>query len=172
MLKDIATKSGTRPILLDVHVHGIEEGLYLQEDVTSQLMYSDRANMGYLVSEIEKAFVGRKFSVLCESCFAGRAYKYTIRDSVRDGCYDNITNYDHVPPFPIYGTGDNFANVGPLMYLQWKYNFRKYWVDLRAYDPKGQNKALSPKESEPDFLYSKTSLDIARIWQFFQEEIP
>lgn len=178
-LDQIVSKAGTRPIVLDLYVHGNDAGLYLVEQtgtIYQSEEHSDRASFGWVANLIKQKFAGHHFMVMTEACYSGRAYKNTIRGGTMQSPYDNIEDCPGVPSFPIFGTGDSFSAVGPIMYLQWKHNFRRFWVDLREYDPLGKDKPLSLKEpckyKVGDEWYSQTTLKIKRIWEFFREEIP
>lgn len=180
ILQKIKSQAGDRPILLDFFVHGNEQGLHLVE-VTGNIFlgvieYHDRATFGWVLGTVERELSGSRIALLFESCFSGRAYKKTIRGAGFYSPYDNVGDYLVVPGFPIYGAGDSFSCVGPIMYLQWQYQFQKYWVDLRDYDPLGKDRKLLPIEKDIVTIdgeeYSATTLDIKKIWDFFREEIP
>ena len=175
-LKEIADKAGQRPIVLDLLVHGWSDGLYLFDtDVVPGMVIqtSDRASMGWVLREIGDKLRGHEVTVLFESCFSGMAYHNTIRGAVKQGPYDNISDYPIVPTFPVWGAGSNFSVVGPIMYIQWKYNFRRWFVDLRQYDSLGPNKPVGVMEKEdPVTGLSKTTSEIQQVWHFFNTQIP
>lgn len=137
-------QAGKAPLILDVTVHGDSTGLHLHRDTE----YKDRASFGFVLNHIQKKCGNHNVLVLFESCYAGRAYRNTIRGSVPLDASDRIENYANLPNFPVYGAGDNFATAGgPVMFCQYQHNFRKWWVDLREYDPKGMNRAIHPIET-------------------------
>lgn len=144
VLDDIVKQAAGKPIYLDFEVHGDDSGLQIRWDDHHGI--SD-ANMGYIVHQIEKHCAGKLSLVTFESCYAGRAYKNTIRGVKPDG-KERIYNYPTVPSFAIYGTGDNHGVIGQPMYLQHMHGERNWWVDLRDYDQLGKNKPLHAKEKD------------------------
>lgn len=172
ILAEIKVKAAGRPIVLDFHVHGNDEGLYLVEDLKKDKTYSDRASMGWVLLQTSDKLRGSPVLLLFESCYAGRVYKLTIRGAKVQSPADNIADFRGVPQFPVFGLGDNFKGVGQYMFLQWRHNFRKHWVNLVDYDPLGKNQALKAKEPEPDDDYSETTKQLNYEWDFFSKEIP
>jgi len=171
LLQRIAIDSGGRPIVLDFHVHGYDRGLILcQERPIPLPSYMDRCTFGWLLNQIETALAGRSVAVLMESCYAGRAYHYSIRNETMISPRDNIGDYEGIPSFPIYGTGDSFSNVGNIMFLQWKYRFRNWWVSLSDYDPEGLNRPLMSIESTDADGYSVTSRAMKKVWAQYRQK--
>lgn len=178
-LEKIAKAAGSRPILLDFYVHGNDSGLYLEG---SRVRYfkleetSDRASFGWVLQQVDKYLKDKPFTLLFESCYAGRAYHNTIRGDLPGTPLDNVADYKTIPPYPVWGMGDSFSGIGPMMYLQWKYNFRRWWIDLREFDSLGKNKKIAPEEPEIYTVgtehYSQTTWDIKKVWEFFLEQIP
>ncbi len=144
-----------------------------------------RASFGYVVNQINKSFPNRKVTVCFESCFAASAYKLTIRGANKysDKECKNfniseqyIEDCKDVPTYPIYGVGnvygDGFSSIGNVMYLQYRYHIRRWWIDLTEFDPKGKNKALGYREKDTFEDMSPTTENIMHFWLFFSSFIP
>jgi hypothetical protein len=164
--------SKNKPLLIDLDVHGNDGGLALKAE---DRKIKSLASFGYVITEIEKVLKGKKFVLLVESCYAGNAYKNTIRNNnpefligLKQGIEAFMTDYKKVPYFPIYGTGSGYSNVGNTMFLQYRYRYRKYWVDLRVYE----NMPAAEHESEDDSGWSKTTKDILKDYLFFRFLVP
>lgn len=119
-LELIEDSSGNQPILLDFMVHGDPEGLYLQAVKHPEENY-DRASMGFILNHVKKKLGHKNVTITFESCYAAAAYKNTIRGAKAFSAMDNIEDYRGVPKFPVWGLGDGFTSIGPMMYLQTKY---------------------------------------------------
>lgn len=174
VLWDIGKRSQGQPIFLDYMVHGDESGLQMRWD--DQMVYYDDASVGYVLNHTAKMLQGRSVVICFESCYSGRAYKYTVRGGHKHRAQDNVEDFAGVPLFPVYGTGDDHSTVGQPMYLQYLHNFRSWWVDLRVYDPLGQNKPCSPKQPEdrpgPDGTpWQKTTIEIYNILTVYRYAI-
>jgi hypothetical protein len=159
ILGDIKAKAGSQTIYLDFAVHGNYDGLWLCSDKTD-----NAATFGYVVNHIETQMKGIRAVILFESCYAGAAYKLTIRGKR----YSNNPDYfaedcSHIPTFPCWGTGDNFQTIGPIMYLQVKHNIRSWALDLREYDPSGANRALQAPETAKGDKLTPTTAKIKQI---------
>ena len=96
----------------------------------------------------------------------------TIRGAVAQRPQDNIEDYKSIPKYPVWGLGDGFNGISPMMYLQVRYHFKKWWVDLTRYDNLGMNTALvSP---EKDFFEDMGPMteNMLWVWQTFCFHIP
>lgn len=161
--------TGNKPLLIDFHVHGNSDGLHLQTDRG----YSDRASFGYVVNKVKEAVGDRKVTVLFESCYAGRAYKHTIRGAFSMRSKDNIEDCAEIPDFPIYGAGDSFSVWGPVVYVQYIHHIKAFWIDLRDYDPKGKNRKCLPLEKKlPGQELTPSSAATQKFWNDFSLHVP
>jgi hypothetical protein len=136
------------------------------------LIGDDRASMGYILNRVQKHLKGRDVIVLFESCHPASAYKNTIRGATVIDKSDNIEDFRGVPQFSVWGVGDGFSSIGPIMYIQLKYNFRKWFVNLVEYDSLGKNKPLKQPEEETFEDLSPTTENIGWVWEFFAHHIP
>lgn len=159
-LRIIEKKAGTRPIYLDMFVHGYD-ALAVRSYVKKT---RDIASMGYAVNHIARVFNGHPFVLTFESCYAGKTYHDSIRGARITDFGANVEDCELMPTFPIYGAGPNFSTIGPIMYLQYTRGFRRWWQDLRMYDPQGLNMKVPPGEPEKINFYgqwfSETTLRI------------
>lgn len=169
-LQYISKHAGNNPIFLDFMVHGDPGGLYV--DNNSDDGY-DRASMGYILNNINKYLKDKKITIHFESCYAAAAYRNTIRGAKPRCDLDNIEDLNYMPLTPVYGIGDGFSGSGPWMYLQTKYHFKKWWVDLRDWDPLGKNKPLAfPERKGEKSDFSPTTELMWLMWQIFSDHIP
>ena len=167
MLHKIHLEHPTCRLILDFDVHGDKEGtgLFLQYDVSDTQLVESRANFGYIVNCIDSEFVKHKPIVMFESCFAGRAYKHTIRENEITDPKDCVFNYPTVPKYHIYGAGDNFAVWANPMYYQYRLDIKICRVDLRDYDTLGKDKPLLPLEPEDSDGMSPTTIKLKQIYE-------
>ncbi len=144
--------AGHKKLVIDLDIHGGFDGFYVSfktiKTVKIDLFNNtclyipfetydyERASMGYIYTELEKRFKNRKnLTVLCEACYPGNNY-YTIRKNYKD-IYSNefdSVNYSYYPDIPIYCLGSGVQNPDITMYLQYRYNLRKWWEDIRKYE--------------------------------------
>jgi len=172
VLKQIAEKSNGQKVFLDFCVHGSDDGLWLQTPIFGIFMIQDRASFGYVLNRVDKYFPKHNFTLVFESCYPASAYKHTIRGAKQMKLGEKLEDYKGVPNFPVYGVGDGYSNIGPTMYIQAKYHFRKWWADLRDWDPKGKNKPLV--KVQPAFFEEMNAMeeDILYTTEFFINHIP
>ena len=179
ILREVKEKSGDKVILLDFHVHGntIGDGLWLQTRNESNIVvHTSRASFGYVLNTIERELAGKRILLFFETCYAGRAYKNSIRGAVKyndpgKANEELLEDYLKVPPYPIYGPGDSFSTISQMMYIQLIYNFRRWWVNLVDYDKLGKNIPLLPVEKEHSG-WSKSTLEMLQTWRFFTFSLP
>lgn len=156
ILRAIKKSSNGKKIVLNLMVHGENDGLYFQwitqreYNEGSKNYHTDRASFGYVINNIER-ILGNDVVVFVEACYSGRAYKNTIRNCKRYSPYDNVEDYNKIPIFPIYGIGSAAANAGPLSLLQYNGDISipedNLFEDLRVYDLYTPNsKTLDPYE--------------------------
>lgn len=126
-----------REVILDIDVHGDENGLYLQwmeRYGSMSFVESRRATVGYLFSKIDQYFPQGNVTVLLEACYAGRAYKNTIRNNLPVPG-DAVADYVSTPAYPVWGVGNETSNFGNHIYLQYKYpDQRMFFEDMRNYE--------------------------------------
>lgn len=145
-------ESETRPgetINLVLDVHGDQFLTIVPENGN----VSD-ASFGYVVSNIEKILKDRKVRLFCEACFAGNAYRDSIRNNLP--CYPQFNGEcNHVPKFPIYGIKSGGLSYGNVVWQQFYYNRIVNFVDLRIYETlqprvrcRQDDKGLSKLEQE------------------------
>lgn len=131
-LEIVKKKAGKRKILLDIDTHGDDGGFFIQFFDRYGQFYSSGASMGYIVNHVEKYLDEKKVTLIMEGCFSGRAYKNTIRDNF--GVDPLRENHKGITVMPIYGIGSVHYNVGNFIYLEYKYNIRPFFEDLRHYE--------------------------------------
>lgn len=176
VLDDIIIKAHGQPIFLDYMVHGDETGLQIRWSHDGREGTVDNATMGYVLNHTWQHLRNRRAMICFESCYAGRAYKNTIRGWHSNDPEENVEDYQGVPSFPVYGTGDDHDVIGQPMYLQYVHRVRRWWVDLRVYDNEGIGKPLSPKQMEivvtPDLggPYQQTTLDMFRFVMWYRNK--
>ena len=172
-------KAGNRPLVIDIDVHGDEDGFYVYSpcivtyesddfpDETFIYGYYEKASMGYIYQVLESKLRHRKnTTVLIEACFAGNAY-HTIRGNKEESSY--IKNYPYYPDIPIYCVGSGFANPDISMMLQTKYHINNYYKDIRDYE----EEYPLPRETDiPGFPAHLTcsTLDLLFLDAFLRDE--
>lgn len=168
-LNKVKVDSGKQVIFLDFLVHGDEAGLYLHEKPHTHWY---RASFGYVLNKVSSILAGKKVIICFESCLAASAYKNTIRGAKSSDPTDFIEDYIGKPAFPVWGMGDGFDSIGQMMYLQQRYNFRKWWTNLVSYDALGDNRPLVSAEKEYFEDKSPMTENIEYVWEFFAYHIP
>lgn len=166
--RETRRRAGERPIVLDLDVHGNDDGLYAYPEVNGSFKTS-HTTMGYIVNQLVY-FLGDKHPVvLLEACYAGNAYQNTIRNNSRDEL-----NYNPLPPFPIYGTGSGSVNWGTTVFIQYKYNLRLYFEDLRLYEqiPAKQHEEENIRIDDDTFPISSTCYNLKSLFDYYFYNIP
>lgn len=145
----VKKRAGNRPVVIDIDSHGNDSGLWLEYKDIYGVPFSDGASVGYIAKKIQDSKIKQKrLKVLLEACFAGRAYKFTIRNNKNLSA--DYCNFEKIPKYPIYGIGDSHPNFGNLIYLQYRYNFQTYFVDLRSYEYTNLKDKVDEKSSKED----------------------
>jgi len=134
-------------LIIELNVHGGQDCLYLDYYMSKKFKYSSRASEGFIVNHIEKVFLKQeKLIILQDSCFAGNVYKDSIRNcpkelpgderiiSMRQD--DRIEDCDHIPFFPIFGSGSGTYTWSHMIFKQFLLGLLYYWEDLRSYEVK------------------------------------
>ncbi len=139
-----------RPLILDLDVHGSKEGLSVKIAGVHRL-----TTMGYVLNQIEQNAGTDNLTVFLESCYPGNAYFYTIR-----GNKVKALNHADRPIFLILGVGSGYSNWGNTVYLQWLFNKRDYFEDMRNYEIKKPN----PEEKEDSCGISPTTRKLMKLF--------
>lgn len=159
-LEDVKTWSKGKPVVLDVQVHGSEDGCSLWCGQMNTQHFYDTVTLGYIISKIEKT-VGTNVVVCLESCYGGNVYKKTIRGN-KNTDSKRVVNYEGVPKFPIYGVSGAYSGWNNLVYRQYYFNTHLDFIDLRVCD-----KGYTPKKVD-DNLGSFGNLKAHNNWVLLQ----
>lgn len=155
----VREQAKNRPILIDIDCHGEDGGLYIQYDLDKDEFFTERASVGFVLNRIESYIRKDKLTVLFEACYAGRAYKNTLKNNKFITLYGDNYRGDR-PSYPVYGIGSSYKNISNFIFLQYKYKVRPYFVDLRRY----QLESLGAKDTNKD---SKDHTLITYLWRVF-----
>lgn len=174
-------EAGTRPLLLDLDVHGAESGFYVLtnqfyiykgtkarfkfKDLSKQMIVRnyERASMGYIYNVLDKK-IGplSRTTVLIEACFPGNAY-HTINNNDLNTNERYVQNHSQYPMMPIYCIGSGFSNPDITMMFQFKHNIRRFWHDIREY---GARPPFFPELEVYGFEGTGVSYSTLRLMQF------
>lgn len=167
-LDTIVAESGDKPIVIDLQVHGWDDGLYITTGyekyaytgMNNEHKIMEGTTFGKVINKITEKLGHRQLIVLCEACFAGSAYKNTINNPKYKPEYCSA-----MPPYPVIGSGDNFSNWGNTVYCQYLYNCPINFEDLRMYEVV----PVEPHEKEDPNGYSVTTIEQIEIYNFFHK---
>jgi hypothetical protein len=129
-----------KEIIIDVSSHGSDTTglLYIDYEAFGYEMTYE-ASMGYIINEIEKKLPKVK-ALFLEACYSEMVMersltKKNLADSNHElGCAEgsHIEASDQYINFPVYGVGSSL-NYNNTCFLQWYYNVRAYFYDLRQF---------------------------------------
>lgn len=128
----VAKEAGNKPIILDIECHGNDSSGLLSTDIDG----SDIASLGWLLKKIDSKLHGKDLTMVLEACYPSQCMERSLK-VLRHLEYKNIhlDSFDDPITFPIYSNLGN-VNYNNLVYLQYHFNVRLYFQDLR--DKAGQ----------------------------------
>lgn len=150
-LEEVSLKAGNREIILDLDIHGNDEGwIVIRKEKFSTKSDVSFASTGYVFNRIDEVLGRRVKLVLLESCYSRVAIERTFRtpkffENTREAPYKGTK-----PEYPIYGIGRTIG-IDNLVFLQYRTNLRVSFEDLRNSIDKKPEPPIHNKSRE-DFL--------------------
>jgi hypothetical protein len=132
-LKDVKTKAGRRPLIIDIECHGSPvTGMLVIEYSSFGRNQDDTASVGYVVKKIMTEFKGKDNLEVClEACHSSVCWDRTLVNGAYVESEDfHVDSATDLVPFPVYGVG-NTVNVNNMIIIQRILNIRPFFYDLR-----------------------------------------
>jgi len=158
-LKEIKERSGHKPVVIDLDVHGADGWLYLQYGSGYGEPLTYQASLGYVCNEIDKYLPPKRVIFLLEACHPEVVYKNLHNPIfIHDGG-DLVEPYksNTAPPYAIWAVGRTF-NFGNLIFLERKYNVYAGFMDMRLFEDR-------PVEIQDNNLNSAENVTLYGVWK-------